>query len=500
MFSRLRTALQRAERWYLSTPDRALDDAYDAALAIRAIEEEHFQGQKIGTAPGSAGSLTPNALAYFQADLNRYLKIVRMRMTEFQISRSTVDTTNPTASVSSPLNTLNGLKTLNTEEFATDYLNARLPQSRDRAAITLEKLKFIDAVLHRYQEPSAVSLAMTPMTAGRSETIGTANPPYPGNPSSGLMGVMSGTLGMPQPQSARFLAEQIQANTANRPQKRDVEALSDQQGLLPRSILGTLGRLKRDLDPRSEVDMVQNFRVTKAKTFVSIRFLLVLISLTLFTQIFTRNILLSNQFAPGSMIMDHFRVEQTTNIFLNREMTEEALKELQTFEERMKFDNLLRSATDRPLFTPEDIEEKVREEAHELAKAFAIRSGNAIKNWVADSAGLIVFVLILLNSKREIEILKSFIDELVYGISDSAKAFVIILFTDIFVGFHSPHGWEIVLESIATHFGLPPSRQFISLFIATFPVILDTIFKYWIFRFLNRVSPSAVATYKEMNE
>jgi CemA family len=489
MFSRLRTAITRAERWYLSTPDRALDDAYDAALAIRAIEEEHFQGQKIGTAVGSASSLTPNALAYFEADLKRYLKMIRMRMTEFRVSRSTVDTTNPTASANSPLNTLNGLKTLNSNEYTADYLNARLPQPRDRAAITLEKLKFIDAVLHRYQEPSAVSLAMTPI-----ETAG----PSPG--SNGLMGAMGGNLGMSQPQSARFLAEQIQANNANRPKKRDVEALSDQQGLLPRSILGTLGRLKRDLDPQSEVDMVQNFRITKAKTFVSIRFLLVLISLTLFTQIFTRNILLSNQFAPGSLIMDHFRVEQTSNIFLNREMTEEALKELQTFEERMKFDNLLRSATDRPLFTPEDIEEKVREEAHDLAKAFAMRSGNAIKNWVADSAGLIVFVIILLNSKREIEILKSFIDELVYGVSDSAKAFVIILFTDIFVGFHSPHGWEVLLESVAKHFGLPPSRDFISLFIATFPVILDTIFKYWIFRFLNRVSPSAVATYKEMNE
>jgi len=37
-------------------------------------------------------------------------------------------------------------------------------------------------------------------------------------------------------------------------------------------------------------------------------------------------------------------------------------------------------------------------------------------------------------------------------------------------------------------------------FIATIPVILDTLFKYWIFRYLNRLSPSAVATYRTMNE
>lgn len=106
----------------------------------------------------------------------------------------------------------------------------------------------------------------------------------------------------------------------------------------------------------------------------------------------------------------------------------------------------------------------------------------------------------LISSQEEIQLLKSFIDEVVYGISDSAKAFIIILFTDIFVGFHSPHGWEVILESISRHFGIPENRSFIFLFIATFPVILDTIFKYWIFRYLNRISPSAVATYRNMNE
>ncbi|MEM9151876.1 MAG: proton extrusion protein PcxA, partial [Cyanobacteria bacterium P01_F01_bin.3] len=83
---------------------------------------------------------------------------------------------------------------------------------------------------------------------------------------------------------------------------------------------------------------------------------------------------------------------------------------------------------------------------------------------------------------------------------DSAKAFIIILLTDTFVGFHSPHGWEVLLEGVADHLGLPANRNFIFLFIATFPVILDTVFKYWIFRYLNRISPSAVATYKTMNE
>ena len=72
--------------------------------------------------------------------------------------------------------------------------------------------------------------------------------------------------------------------------------------------------------------------------------------------------------------------------------------------------------------------------------------------------------------------------------------------TDIFVGFHSTHGWEVVLENGLRHFGLPENHDLIFLFIATFPVVLDTVFKYWIFRYLNQVSPSAVATYHEMND
>ncbi|MGB3571772.1 MAG: proton extrusion protein PcxA, partial [Phormidesmis sp.] len=108
--------------------------------------------------------------------------------------------------------------------------------------------------------------------------------------------------------------------------------------------------------------------------------------------------------------------------------------------------------------------------------------------------------LLLTSRKDQVATLKSFIDEIVYGLSDSAKAFIIILLTDTFVGFHSPHGWEVLLEGVADHLGLPANRNFIFLFIATFPVILDTVFKYWIFRYLNRISPSAVATYKTMNE
>jgi hypothetical protein len=142
----------------------------------------------------------------------------------------------------------------------------------------------------------------------------------------------------------------------------------------------------------------------------------------------------------------------------------------------------------------------VKERANELAQENYRQGSNAIANVFADAASLIAFAIVVFTNQRQVGVLKSFLDETVYGLSDSAKAFIIILFTDMFVGFHSPHGWEVLLEGVSKHFGLPANRDFIFLFIATFPVILDTIFKYWIFRYLNRISPSAVATYRNMNE
>ena len=146
------------------------------------------------------------------------------------------------------------------------------------------------------------------------------------------------------------------------------------------------------------------------------------------------------------------------------------------------------------------IAQKIKDEALIITHRYVNESINAIKNILADALSIVVLSFLIVSGRRELYILKSFINELVYGLSDTAKAFLIILFTDIFVGFHSPHGWEVILEIILRHFGLPESRDFIFLFISTFPVILDTIFKYWIFRYLNRVSPSAVATYHSMNE
>ena len=260
--------------------------------------------------------------------------------------------------------------------------------------------------------------------------------------------------------------------------------------MLPRSILRTVDRIKQDLDPDAEVDVVRNFRNSKTQTTVAITFVLQLIIVPLLAQYLSKNFVV----AP---VVESFRARTQADVFLNVAMEEDALHELQQFEERFRFEVLIGKA---PELSEVEIEDRVRQKAFQIEEDYRQRSADAIENVFADVIAVLSFSLLLTSCRAQVATLKAFIDEIVYGLSDSAKAFIIILFTDTFVGFHSPHGWEVLLEGMANHLGLPANRNFIFLFIATFPVILDTVFKYWIFRYLNRISPSAVATYKNMNE
>nr|AEX96189.1 chloroplast envelope membrane protein [Trichopetalum plumosum] len=101
---------------------------------------------------------------------------------------------------------------------------------------------------------------------------------------------------------------------------------------------------------------------------------------------------------------------------------------------------------------------------------------------------------------EELVILNSWVQEFFYNLSDTIKAFSILLVTDLWIGFHSTHGWELMIGSIYNDFGLAHNDQILSGLVSTFPVILDTIVKYWIFFFFNRVSPSLVVIYHSMNE
>lgn len=60
--------------------------------------------------------------------------------------------------------------------------------------------------------------------------------------------------------------------------------------------------------------------------------------------------------------------------------------------------------------------------------------------------------------------------------------------------------WEVILQKISEHLGLPENPAFNGLFIATIPVMLDSFFKLLIFNYFTRQSPTAVAILEKMNQ
>jgi hypothetical protein len=431
-----------ANQWLLKTPGRSLDEAYEAAQRIRAIENSHFGGNRISLNYGDYGTSAQN---YFQGELKKYLDIIKIRLAEFKLSSSVVRLSNQRITEIEVDPDSNSLSNINVV---------------DQPALILKKLQFIDEIVNQYQnrESSQQSLVI-----------------------------------LSDPNQSRIKSSSQLNSIVNDTKSEDLEAksISGKSGVLPRSILNTVDRIKQELNPDAEEEVVRNFRRSKVRTFTAIRFILILIIVPLLVQQMSKN------FVIGPIVDSYRNGNEQVGVFINSELEEEALNELQKFEQRLQFERLIGR---REVLSDEEIAEKVKEKAEEIEEEFRQIGSDAVKNVFADIVAAIAFSAVIVTSRREIEVMKSFIDQTVYGLSDSAKAFFIILLTDIFVGFHSPHGWEVILEGASKHFGLPTDRNFIFLFIATFPVILDTIFKYWIFRYLNRASPSAVATYKNMNE
>ena len=264
----------------------------------------------------------------------------------------------------------------------------------------------------------------------------------------------------------------------------------DKINFIPRSINKIFEKLTKELDPYAEIEALEEFKISRYHTVASFKYILILIIVPVVVNQTTKNFLL------GPIIDYAWNIEDP-NLFLNESQEERAFAELQRFEEKIHFETLIGKL---PKTSSEVMSQQIAKKAQFIAVKYANESVDAIKNIFSDIISIIAFLLILTVTKRQISILKSFINQLIYGLSDTAKAFLIILVTDIFVGFHSPHGWEVIIETMLRHLGLPESRDFIFVFIATFPVVLDTIFKYWIFRYLNKLAPSAVATYHSMNE
>ena len=447
---KINTLWNNTTQWFTGTPERALEQAYRAAEKIKDIEEQHFEGKKVSADSGNYGT---SVVTYFTTEVKGYLQKINVNMAVFRTSRLFLSLSEIQKSKS------------DRQHYGDDVI------------YILDKLKFIDQIVERYQNFNIENGKVNPQTLE-----------YHANSVNEELNETTIRKRRPKDLQRKSYFD-VQAD--NDFQK--MNSASQKTGVLPRSLLKTITRIRQEIDSQSgetEKKVLNQYRTSRYKTALSIKFILMLIIIPLLVHQLTKTFVLT------PLVEKYFNKNEEI-VFINQTLEKEAFEELRSYEESIRFRGLIGLA---PKLSQEETEAQLKTKAAELSEAYRNLGANAIANVFADLLSLIAFTAVLMNSRDEIEIVKEFIDEIVYGLSDSAKAFLIILFTDMFVGFHSPHGWEVILESVARHFGLPENRDFNFLFIATFPVILDTVFKYWIFRYLNGISPSSVATYRNMNE
>nr|YP_002456449.1 chloroplast envelope membrane protein [Trifolium subterraneum]ACF20529.1 chloroplast envelope membrane protein [Trifolium subterraneum] len=186
-----------------------------------------------------------------------------------------------------------------------------------------------------------------------------------------------------------------------------------------------------------------------------------------------------------------------SEIFLNIIQEKDLLKKFIEFEELFLLDEMLKEYPETRL---QNLRIEIYKETIQLIETNNQDHIHTILYFCTNIIGFLILSGYSIRSNQELIILNSWVKEFLYNLSDTIKAFSILLLTDFCIGFHSTHGWELMIGSVYKDFGFTQNEQIISGLVSTFPVILDTLFKYWIFRYLNRVSPSLVVIYHSMND
>ncbi|KAK9989642.1 hypothetical protein SO802_029881 [Lithocarpus litseifolius] len=151
-----------------------------------------------------------------------------------------------------------------------------------------------------------------------------------------------------------------------------------------------------------------------------------------------------------------------------------------------------------PSLSDEEVWWELRHKALELRDEWRLENRRAFANIWSDMVfGISLFILLYFNQTK-VALLKFTGYKLLNNISDTGKALLIILITDIFLGYHSESGWQTLIEIIVEHYGFQVDQSTITIFICLVPVIIDACVKLWLFKFLPRLSPKVANIFREL--
>ena len=119
----------------------------------------------------------------------------------------------------------------------------------------------------------------------------------------------------------------------------------------------------------------------------------------------------------------------------------------------------------------------------EFARAFEAeargRNEAGLVTLVRDGVSLMVAAALCAWDAEGREALATTVRRLFVGLSDIAKAILIILVADTSLGYHSEEGWTALTDLVLSHYGLEAEQRSIVLFVGIIPIAIDVAFKWW---------------------
>lgn len=502
------SSLQNIFSWVKNTPERAINEAFESAVNIKRIEEEHFSNNKIA----NNGSFSSSVFSVFEIQLQKYISNIKTQLNFYKVSAS-LPYLQPQSS-SNSTNTAIAKYTSDNDPVGSGQLSANQLGGNAKKFSIYQKLAFIDYTLDRYERASdrTIDVPTKPLVDGNSQ------PPT------------NSEIDNPSEEEDKF-----QLFKSDRPKKRRMSqpATTLERSILPGSFFKAFDRVKRNLSggyTDYEKDIVEELRQSRERIKQASRYIVALI-ITVITVHFLSKALVFSPLINSLIDVNNMSVRFSPAI------EERAFEELRLVKERIEFDFTIKSfireqsqnqeegkkletnkpeskesVTNKPaeanksevnkpeLSEKESVESLIQQESVRILKKYNAQSLDGVKNLLSDISAAFVFYLFLISGRNEWMTIKEFLDEVLYSLNDNAKAFLIIVSTDTFVGFHSSEGWDALITTIFQHFGLPENKLLAQLFISTVPVFLDGLFKFWIFQYLTQASPATATIYREMNE
>lgn len=510
--------LTKAWQWLGKTPNRAIEKAYQAAQGIKRIEDQYFEGAPIS----DTGAYQGTAASVFLIQLQKYLRVIDVQLAAYRVS-ATLPTLLPQG------------------DLAADGAGIS-PEMIDFA----EKLKFIDTVVARYRANEGDAISTGSVVATGSPTSTSVVPLDP-----------AGEMIDPDAEAGRNLPRMINEVTKTANVRR--QKSTARRRILPGAFFNAFDYIKHNVgaeDSGYEQDVIGEMREIRRRTNNALKYLLLIIVVVVATQLVSKNLI----YGPIiNRLTDLDRLEQR----FSPSLQEKALRSFRDVKERLELEKLLMTMVptlgekvsekepakapetaaekspekqqktnektseqnspksepklesksepkpeskeaSNPKPSPKEIEEifeaKLQQETVKLLRRYNEESIDGVKNLLADITATFAAYVMIITGQRQLRDLKMFIDEVLFNLNDNAKAFLIIVSTDTFVGFHSSEGWDALITVLFDHFGLPENKILTMTFISTVPVFLDGLFKFWIFQYLSQASPATATIYREMNE